>query len=162
MNKEQEQKYEYKYKKMRRIQKVLSKPDDQERVMSIRYHKRLKSKKALRAKEAKYLAIILRGIGIFLAIGTFFLWCWRYNMFPMSLFGIICGVVVAGILKIIYPNGLDSSVKIPKYVGLTFFCVAILLIFNRFTFGFGFMFLSSLISAGYLVGVIKFLPISTS
>ena len=145
-------------KKMRRVEKARSKPDDEEKLISLKNHKRLAAKKKREAREAKTVEISLRILGGVMMAGNLYIWYWKYSVIPMSGLAIIGGIILAGIFKLAYPHGPDSGNKVQKFIALLVTGVIMLLIINRAAFAFGIMLLFSLTAAIYLFGVLKTLP----
>jgi hypothetical protein len=120
----------------------------------LEHNKRLKAKKTRKAKEAVYMRIF----GGVMMAGTFYIWWWRGHLIPMSSLSIIGGIIVAGMLKVVYPDGIDSQKKIQKFLGYVVVGTILLLIINQTAFGLAIMFLFSLMPAIYLFGVLKSFP----
>ena len=76
-------------------------------------------------------------------------------MIPMSSLTIIGGMIVAGIFKMAYPDGIDSEKKVRNFLGYLVLGGILSLIINQIVFGLVTMFLFSLISALYLFGAMK-------
>ena len=95
--------------------------------------------------------------GVMMAF-TVYVWYWKRHIVPMSGLAIIGGVLLAAILKVAYPGGLDSSNKVQKIMFIVVSAVILSLMVNRSAAGFAFMFFFSLTSAIYLFGVMKSFP----
>jgi hypothetical protein len=141
-------------KKVRKRQKIRLKPSDAERLNLLEYDKRLKAKRASKAKEAVYMRI---WGGVMMAF-TVYIWYGKRHVVPMSSLAIIGGVFLAGILRVVYPDGLDSSNKVQKIIFIVVTGVIISLMINRSAFGFVIILFLSLTSAIYLFGVMKSFP----
>ncbi len=140
------------------MRKGRSKPKDQERVLSITGHKRLASKKAREVKESRLSAIFLRIFGGVMMVGAVSLWYSKYSIVPMTDLALIGGIIIAGVIKMLYPDGLNASNRIQKIIGAAFTVVVVLLIINQETAGYAIMLLAGLVSALYLFGFVKTLP----
>jgi hypothetical protein len=141
-------------KRLRKKQKTRSKPGDEERLSSLEHNKQLKAKKTSIEREAIYL----RMLGGVMMAGTVYIWYWRGHVIPMSSFAIIGGTIVAGILKVVYADGIDSKKRVLNFLGCFVAGVILWLLINRTAFGLATLFLFSFLSAIYLFGVIKSFP----
>ena len=121
---------------------------------SLERNKRRKAKRASIAREAIYMRIL----GGVMMAGTVYIWYWKGHLVPMSSLAIIGGVLLAGILKVAYPDGLDSSNKVQKIMFIVISGVIMSLMINGSAFGFAILLLFSLTSAIYLFGVMKSFP----
>ena len=141
-------------KRLRKKQKVRPKLSDQERLNLLDHNKQLKAKRASKSREAVYMRILG---GVMMAF-TVYIWYWRGYVIPMSSLTILGGAIVAGIFKVIYPDGIDSKKKVLNLLGYLVIGSFLLLIISQTAFVLATMFLFSLISAVYLFGVMKSFP----
>jgi hypothetical protein len=145
-------------KKMRETEKVRANPDDKGKLLFLTRNKRLIAKKTKEAKESRAVAIGLRVFGGLLMAGAVSSWYSKYRVIPMTGFALISGILLAGIFKMVYPNGLDTSNKIQKNIALFVIIIPMVLIINPATAAYSIMFLYGLVPAVYLFGVLKTLP----
>ena len=145
-------------KKMRKTDKVRAKPDDEGKLIFLKTNKRLIAKKMKESKESRAVAIGLRIFGGVLMAGAVSSWYSKYSAIPMTAFALLGGILLAGICKLIYPDGLDASNRIQKNIALFVFIIAMLLMINPATAAYSMMFLYGLGSAIFLFGVMKTLP----
>jgi hypothetical protein len=120
----------------------------------VEHDKRLKAKRASKAKEAIYMRLLG---GVMMAF-TISIWYWRGYLIPMSSLTIIGGIIVAGIFKVVYPDNIDAEKKVRYFLGYVVMGSLLSLIVNQTVFGLATMFLFSLISALFLFGVMKSFP----
>jgi hypothetical protein len=141
-------------KRSRTKKPVRSKPGEPERLHSLEHNKRLKAKKTGRAREAIYMRIL----GGVMMVGTIYIWYWRVKEIPMSILAIIGGIIVAGMFKVKYPEGINSRNNIRNVLSYLFIGSLLLAIINRAAFGLATLFWFSLSSAIFLFGVMKSFP----
>jgi hypothetical protein len=141
-------------KRLRKKQKIRAKPSNREKRNLLEYDKRLKAKRASKAKEAVYMRIL----GGVMLVGTVYIWYWRGYIIPMSSLTIIGGIIVAVIFKVVYPDGIDAKKKVRNFLGYLVIGSMLLLMVNQTAFVLATMFLFSFISAIYLFGVMKSFP----
>jgi hypothetical protein len=141
-------------KRLRKKQEIRSMPSNREKLNLLEHDKRLKAKRASKAKEAVYMRIL----GGVMMVFTVYIWYGKRHVVPMSSLAIIGGVFLAGILKVVYPGGLDSSNKVQKIMFIVVTSVIMSLMINQSAFGFAIMLFFSLTSAIYLFGVMKSFP----
>jgi hypothetical protein len=141
-------------KRLRKKQKIRAKPSNREKLNLLEYDKRLKAKRASKAKEAVYMRIL----GGVMLVGTVYIWYWRGYIIPMSSLTIIGGIIVAVIFKVVYPDGIDAKKKVRNFLGYLVIGSMLLLMVNQTAFVLATMFLFSFISAIYLFGVMKSFP----
>ena len=145
-------------RKTRKTKQVKDKLDDEGKSSSLNSHKRLIVNKTKEVKEARAVAIVLRIFGAMLMVGAVSIWYSKYSVVPMTGSALIGGILLAGIFKLVYPDGLDASNRVQKTFALSFSLIWMLLIVNQATAGYAIMLLFGLVSAVYLFGVVKTLP----
>jgi hypothetical protein len=140
-------------KKMRKTEKVRTKPDDEGKLIFLKKNKRLIAKKTKESKESRAVAIGLRIFGGVLMAGAVSSWYSKYSVIAMTGFALLGGILLAGIFKLIYPDGLDASNRIQKNVALFVIIIAMLLIIIPATAAYSIMFLYGLVPAIYYLAL---------
>ena len=141
-------------KRLPEAEKVRPRRRNHEMLNLVEHDKRLKAKRASKAKEAIYMRLLG---GVMMAF-TISIWYWRGYLIPMSSLTIIGGIIVAGIFKVVYPDNIDAEKKVRYFLGYVVMGSLLSLIVNQTVFGLATMFLFSLISALFLFGVMKSFP----
>ncbi len=141
-------------RRLRKKQKIRPKSSNQERLNLLEHNMPLKAKRASKAREAVFMRIF----GGFMMASTIYIWYWKIYKIPMSNLAIIGGIIVAGIFKLTYPDGIDSKKKVRNFLGYLIMGATLLLIINKTAFFLAIMFLFSLNSAIYVFGVMKSFP----
>ncbi len=88
-------------------------------------------------------------------VGAISLWYSKYSIVPMTGLALIGGIIIAGVIKRLYPGGLNASNRSQKIIGAAFTVVVVVLIINQETAGYAVMLLTGLVSALYLFGFVK-------